>query len=150
MEWVKKQTRTGSVYYYNVMTGSRRTRSPNEEDDDRSGSGGARAAVAPPPPPPPPRSTAIHNVFRVSDSFLLPVSTNHSTNQDLAWVIDATLTSQARRYTLGDSRGLCESWFRFKTPWPRYARLHIAPNSGPNINLAPTAWNNSERAGDGE
>ena len=66
MEWVKKQTRTGSVYYYNVMTGSTRTTSPNEVDGDPSGSASARAAVAPPPPPPRPRSTAVHNVFRVS------------------------------------------------------------------------------------
>ena len=82
MEWVKKKNRTGSVYYYNVMTGSTRTRSPKEVDGDASGSASAGAAVAPPPPPPRPRSTAVHNVFRVSAiRFFGSKSINQSPNQ---------------------------------------------------------------------
>eukprot|EP00904_Undaria_pinnatifida_P011273 jgi/Undpi1/7276/HiC_scaffold_22.g09749.m1 len=62
-EWVKKRRRTGGVYYYNVMTGATRSRSPNDVDDtSASATVGASSLGAPPPPPP--RSTAIHGVFR--------------------------------------------------------------------------------------
>ena len=85
MEWVKKQTRTGSVYYYNAVTGSKRTTSPNEVDSDASGSASAGAAVAPPPPPPRPRSTEVHNVFRVSVTRFCEVNQSiiQSINQSL-------------------------------------------------------------------
>lgn len=53
MEWVKKQRANGSIYYFNVLTGAKMARSPNDLDATDGGD------------PPPPRGSAMKRIFQV-------------------------------------------------------------------------------------
>ncbi|CAM9296241.1 unnamed protein product, partial [Hapterophycus canaliculatus] len=55
VEWVKKQRKNGTTYYFNHLTGATRNNSPNESSIVLAG-----APVAPPRPPP-----AINRIFQV-------------------------------------------------------------------------------------
>lgn len=53
VEWVKKQRPNGSIYYFNVLTGAKLARSPNDLDAADGGD------------PPPSRGSALSRVFQV-------------------------------------------------------------------------------------
>lgn len=46
MEWVKKRRPNGSIYYFNVLTGAKQAKSPNDMDDAGGGAPGG-GALAP-------------------------------------------------------------------------------------------------------
>lgn len=54
MEWVKKQRANGSIYYFNVLTGTKQARSPNDLDGTDGG-------------PAPSHGGAVHHLFRVRE-----------------------------------------------------------------------------------
>ena len=58
--WVKKQRKSGSVYYFHVMTGSTRVDAPHERDELGEGT---RSVAAPR------RQNGIRSLFRVRDVF---------------------------------------------------------------------------------